>query len=337
MNKELTWINNLRGICILFVYLAHAEHYWGGDTYLRRFYAPFYVNAFFVVSGYLLFRKIWFLETFAEWRISAKKQIVAIVCKIIVPTIFFSAILYLPKSIFNHEQFMLSKFAFNIFGGISFWFTSGLVIAQFCLLLMMILFHKRIWLYIVGACLSALAAILIKRIDPTPFPWFYKAGLCAVLYLVAGGIYFLEEQYFEKFKMKVLIVLLCGYCCYLFSGESINCAVMNANSSVIGYVLGIWSSLLIIYLTKTIKENSLLNYIGRNSITFYFLCGLFPALFAGILKRILPENFHISFAIVFIVLGAVSFAFLSSFLLNKFFPFLLDCRKIPVKLPVRKN
>ena len=305
MNKDLTWINNLRGICILFVYLAHSEHYWGGETYLQRFYSPFYVNAFFVVSGYLLFRKIWCLETFAEWRNSVEKQIIALVCKIIVPTIFFSAILYLPKSIFNNEQFMLSKFAFNVLGGISFWFTSCLVIAQLCLILMMILFHKKMWLYIVGACLFVLATIFMKRIDPTPFPWFYKAGLCAVLYLVAGGIYFLAESYFEKFKMTVLVILLCGYCIYLFSGEKVNCAVMNANSSVTGYVLGIWSSLLIICLTKMIKENRFLNYIGRNSISFYFLCGLYPCIFSVFLKRTLHDSciiFRQSFVLYCIVL-----------------------------------
>ena len=57
--KNILWINLLKGICMISVYLLHAEVYTG--LVLVKSYGfvlqPFYVNAFFFVSGYLLFRK----------------------------------------------------------------------------------------------------------------------------------------------------------------------------------------------------------------------------------------------------------------------------------------
>lgn len=57
--KNILWINLLKGICMISVYLLHAEVY-TGMAWVKSYgfvLQPFYVNAFFFVSGYLLFRK----------------------------------------------------------------------------------------------------------------------------------------------------------------------------------------------------------------------------------------------------------------------------------------
>ena len=56
--KDINWINALKALCILFVFLRHSENYYGLDLgWFDGLYQPFYVNAFFFVSGYLLFWK----------------------------------------------------------------------------------------------------------------------------------------------------------------------------------------------------------------------------------------------------------------------------------------
>ena len=56
--KDILWINNLRALCILSVLFVHSENYYGYNTgVLDHLVHPFYVNAFFFVSGYLLLRK----------------------------------------------------------------------------------------------------------------------------------------------------------------------------------------------------------------------------------------------------------------------------------------
>ena len=57
--KNILWINLLKGICMISVYLLHAEQY-SGMIWVKSYgylLQPFYVNAFFFVSGYLLFRE----------------------------------------------------------------------------------------------------------------------------------------------------------------------------------------------------------------------------------------------------------------------------------------
>ena len=57
-NKNINWINAVKAICVILVFLRHCENYYG--FHLGRpdsLYLTVYVNAFFFVSGYLLFWK----------------------------------------------------------------------------------------------------------------------------------------------------------------------------------------------------------------------------------------------------------------------------------------
>ena len=58
--KSITWINTYKALCILAVFFAHSQLYYGCelDT-LNDFVHPWYVNAFFFVSGYLLLWKLY--------------------------------------------------------------------------------------------------------------------------------------------------------------------------------------------------------------------------------------------------------------------------------------
>ena len=51
-SKNIKWINTARALCMISVYLLHSEFYYG-DAGFSYGYAltPFYVNAFFFISG----------------------------------------------------------------------------------------------------------------------------------------------------------------------------------------------------------------------------------------------------------------------------------------------
>ena len=58
MAQRSFWIDNVKAICMIGVYLLHSEVYYGfGDIQYGILITPFYVNAFFFVSGYLMFNK----------------------------------------------------------------------------------------------------------------------------------------------------------------------------------------------------------------------------------------------------------------------------------------
>ena len=59
---KLFWIDAVKALCMLMVYLLHSEVYYGTDGVRYSYiFLSFYVNAFFFVSGYLFFRK--YLDT----------------------------------------------------------------------------------------------------------------------------------------------------------------------------------------------------------------------------------------------------------------------------------
>ena len=56
--KELPWIDWIKVICIVLVYLHHSIDYsFSHLPCLQSLYSPFFVNIFFFMSGYLLFKK----------------------------------------------------------------------------------------------------------------------------------------------------------------------------------------------------------------------------------------------------------------------------------------
>lgn len=56
--KDLNWVNVAKALCMIAVLFVHSENYYGmrlGEV--NTFICGFYVNAFFMISGYLLFKK----------------------------------------------------------------------------------------------------------------------------------------------------------------------------------------------------------------------------------------------------------------------------------------
>lgn len=56
--KNIKWINSLKAVCLVAVFFVHCQLYYGSMLNgFNSFVYPWYVNAFFFVSGYLLFWK----------------------------------------------------------------------------------------------------------------------------------------------------------------------------------------------------------------------------------------------------------------------------------------
>ena len=58
VTKDILWINYLKAICILAVYFVHSTVYYDYRFgTLNLYIVPFYVNGFYLISGYLFFKK----------------------------------------------------------------------------------------------------------------------------------------------------------------------------------------------------------------------------------------------------------------------------------------
>lgn len=103
-NKEIVWIDWVKFICIVFVYWCHVGQLGNNPCPVSIPYGPFFVNAFFFVSGYLIFRKqlgskvnTQGFKEFFTMNTSGKGMLPNIFWKIAVPSALFSMIDYIPK------------------------------------------------------------------------------------------------------------------------------------------------------------------------------------------------------------------------------------------------
>lgn len=315
-----------------FVYIYHAENRAHFDFLNRNFdifFEPFFVNAFFIVSGYLLYRKQKLIyehvqntsDWFNEYGIGYLQNILF---TLVIPSIVFTSILFFPKIILRHQVFDRSLFLEHTIGGGSLWFVAALAVAQ--LLFFIPLLFRKLSLVLWGvyglACL--LIAVLLHKAGYENFPWRYQSGLCAVFFMWFGSFIFLIEKklFFDKkiFWMGLLVV----YSVLVYKLHSL-AIVGNVVLNYQGILLSLMSSLILIAFCSWLKPNKFIEKIGRSTIGLYFLSGAVPEIVFMIAKKIIEMNDWIFVFFVFI-------SFFASVVLNelilKYASFLLDLRKI---------
>ena len=329
MGNRLNWIDTLKAICMIGVYIAHTEGFTTGNTMLSKAVLPFYVNAFFFISGYLLYKKYLKKEIIENFSLTTyKKGVLNSVFKIAIPTIIFSILIYLPKIFFHGNSFNLSTFAVEILGGTSFWFTSALLVAQL-MLLTLFLSKKNIWFYI---SITTFVFLLVQSLcDYTTkpaieyFPWFWRTGLNYSLIMSLGGLYMTYE---DKLKGLVLCIAtaisITGYY-LLYTGYDVACLGLSGRCNLIGFLTSIATTLVLIEITKRIKANKTMNFIGKNSILFYFFSGATPATFASLSTKF---NINGEISLIMTLILSLTSSYAITYIIVKCFPFLTDIRLI---------
>lgn len=334
---RLYWIDTVKGVCMLCVLFAHCIAYYGIEaTWEVSWFYPFYVSAFFFVSGYLFVPKCMSIVT-DRWQ-HIKAGLIKVFFHIVIPTIIFSAMVYVPKLLFNGGGVNILDFLFATVGGTSFWFTSAIAVAQVLILLAVCLLRIRseIVLFLVSILFAA-GGFFISRYDAGVFPWFYKSGMLATLFMTLGGLYRQYETKIEGLiRPKIIaigVLTLYMMCIVLFGEEGqIMCGNIQLNYNLMGWIATFLGIFAVVYCSKCLPEVKFVSFIGQNSLVFYFLCGLLPASVSTLALKLIPErNWFILFGIyVTVVLLATIFVLI----INRYFRFLLDVRLlIKRKLP----
>ncbi len=87
----------------------------------------------------------------------------------------------------------VGEFFIKTIGGCTYWFVSALVVAEIIIFLLLLPRWKNIWFYVVIAVCFFIAGYFLGTnrfsiINGYPgFPWQYKQGFEAVLFLTVGG------------------------------------------------------------------------------------------------------------------------------------------------------
>lgn len=244
--------------------------------------------------------------------------------KLVIPTIIFSSLIYIPKIFFHSRELSLEYYIYDVFGGVSFWFTSALAVSQIVLLIVLSSGLRKLRWFSLLSLIIIFSMPLVKDCFPGPFPWYFKSGLGAVVLMVIGG-YFLYIQ--SKFKFPKFLswgIFLCYAAAVIanFIHPIANYALMSVTVNTTGAILSLLGVISIVIISKMIRTFDILQFIGENSIILYFFSGTIPAFLTSLIK---PENSNalttLCFGTASILLGVIVTKFIM-----KWMPFMTDLR-----------
>ena len=339
-NKSILWINYLKAISIIGVFFVHCNLFYGYDMHIiNRFIHPFYVNAFFFVSGYLLFRKQ-LSEPLISQRASeyllggGKILLVNILFRLMIPSTLFAAIEFLPSYLLRGMTFDLGTLLYKTIGGCTYWFTSALVVAELLILLILVSRIRSIWFYFIASCVMyALGQIIVScdfsLLEQFPsFPWQYKHGMYAMIFLAFGGVYWKVENLINRVINKyVFIGMIVLYVILLIIYPShFKVLVSLLDVNIAGLFISILATISLIELCKRLPKSNVLNYIGQNTIGFYFMSGALPIVLSIVVHKVMPGSSAVGLAIVFV--GSMGIGYVAVYIMNRFMPWLLDLRTL---------
>ncbi len=342
--KSIQWINYLKAISIIGVYFVHTTQYYGlVPGRLNTLIHPFYVNAFFFVSGYLFFRKQ-LSEMILSQNVKAyvlrgggQNLLANIVWRLVIPTLLFSIIEFIPSHMLRGNEFDIGTFLYKTIGGCTYWFTAALVVAEILLFILLLTRKRSIWFYLVCSSVIFVLGGYIVSIDFSFFtsypslPWQYKHGMYAIIFLALGGLYWKYETAIRKlinnYILTLLIILYVA--ALLLMPDYFRVLVSMLDVNLPGIVLSLLATIILIEICKLLPPSKWLNYIGMNTIGFYFMSGALPIVLSMVVHRIIPFVNYGGLIIVFCC--SIGIAFIAVYLMNRFAPWLFDLRLLRKK------
>lgn len=323
---ELNWANALRAWCMLGVYLWHSETFCGGDRLLTPYISPVCMAAFFFVSGFFFFRRYAGVALRDSWPVGMSN----IFFRLVVPTVIFATLLYVPKSFYHHSPLSAAEFCGSVLGGTAFWFTSALVLMQLLALLLLGLMGNAVSIRtrtLVLVLLSLCLWVGFMQIDApfNAFPWSYTSAMRYFLFFAIGGCCSRCER-LNGDSPRVCaaawaILLLLPY-------VALSCSI-GQPQAFLDHVLRLLAALvgvpMLLLLSRCAPLWRWQTFMGRNTIVFYFLCGLLPAVSASLCRLVGLEGNAAMLPTFFL---SIVTAWGASWLVKRYFPALFDLRKL---------
>lgn len=323
---ELNWVNVLRAWSMAGVYLWHCEEYCGGGRTLSLFISPVCMAVFFFVSGYLFFRKAYGLGQSQTWR----HQFGNVFFRLVVPTMLFAALLYVPKTLFHRQVASWAGFGFSVVGGTTFWFTSALALIQISAigllwLMRLVNLSRRLtmaMMMVVGTCLWLGFTQIHAPFNA--FPWSFTSGMHYFIFFVLGGCFSASSLLNDYSRPRHPFLFVLPFAVYvvlsLFVGHPH--AMLDHLLRLVAAMVGLAC---FVPLACLVPPSRWQTFVGRNSIAFYFLCGLMPALWAFLFRHF---GFEGGWAVPAVFLLSFMLSGCTSWLLRRYTPSLFDLREL---------
>ena len=313
--KRIGWIDFLRGTSMILILLFHTEVY-----YKESGYTPYYIyttNAiilFYFLSGYVFYR---------EGTFSLKKKLKAIVRSLLIPYFIFTSLIAVPKLLVRQEAIDVQEILINILTGQASWFIAALIVGEALFtILLWISRGKQRWL-LTTAILCFIIYYLVPFYEHNYWRW--QDALLAFCFLYSGYLYHQYEELFHTINKPLYSSLLLLILIFIKVYE-VHVDLPMRNIAVENIPLfmadaSIWL-LFIISVISYIPRCNIIEWTGRHSLIYYFLCGGCPLLVSMMMNRI---GFHYDgylyrYLIAFLLIYV--FATALTWLIYRFMPFL---------------
>ena len=271
---------------MLLLFIYHSESYYDGGHSWSFIFQPFFLAGYFIISGYL---------AFSEEDVSFSRKLKQVIRSLIIPYIIFTGGLILPKLLFYHNNIAVLLSDIALFRAS--WFVVTIAICQLLYAWMFSAKLEQRLIGIITLCLFILGcwSVLFYRDLPT---WYAESKLmnseylpnrmplCINLVLMTLPFFYLGilwrklsgVQQNKPLSILKLCVLFAIYIVMLLYDKqvwhsSICIVVHSYNNIMLVFLYAVFGSFMLIEFCRRLDRIPLINYIGRNSILFYFLNG----------------------------------------------------------------
>ena len=336
MKKDINWINAVKALCMIMVYVVHGMFYYGVFYHdVALFLHPVYVNAFFFVSGYLMFRKQLSQPAIDEtlnhyvatWG-TGRATLNNIIFRLWLPALLFSMVTFMPKVLLKGGATGIGEFIFDTLGGGTYWFISALLLCQLFTLTLLMTRQRSLWFYVaILILLTAAGAMALPHYSNMPdYYAFQQAPLC-MGFIALGALYWRYEGLFNRLLgWPTLLVALSYVVFFILLRHEAKVLISMKMFNLNGFVGSGLGCLLLVSFCKQLPQFVYLTFVGRNSLVFYLLSGAVPVVTNVLFKRIFPIPGVVDMT-VYIMLS-LALATTITYVIQRWLPFLTDLRQI---------
>lgn len=188
-SKRKHWADVVRGICMTAILYDHTDIYYSDTNVLPyELYVPNALTAFFILSGYLMYKRSGFC---------LKNKIRSIMKGLLLPYLIFTIAMALPKSLAHGLSLNIADMLINVLSGKASWFVAALFIAEMLFSIAIRLTKGRTLALLAVGTIGLIASTLMPYAGEPPFPWQADNALQAMFYLSIGYAYHKHEEAIE--------------------------------------------------------------------------------------------------------------------------------------------
>lgn len=274
--------------------------------------APFFMVAFFIISGY-------FLNTKKSLWESTKKDLQTLVFPTIVLSIISNGLysIYPCDFVPRFQQYLTLEYWAICFG---YWFLSALFINKFIIQILVRYVKNISVLIIITMCLCVLGLLLKTKYTGIPNFLFYKEALLMCPVTLVG--YFCKKYDYEVNRSSIQYLAL-GYVMTMailwvtnsdMSGFNLG-SVFSIDYIPMALWLGVSGTAFILYISSWLEKSKLLNLMGQLTLPMFCFNFLFIEIFLILFVSFVNNGYVFLYIISVFICSSLS-SFIVSFILN---------------------